>query len=245
MAQFLGILAKDNEANIPALIEELIKEAEADNIDKGQIICFFDTIAPQMPTLTQTVLKLSKANLLASMGDLDEVCQLLSRDTYEIAKQNKIEDFVKPAIAALANSDSDECKHMANLWSNASSPANKAVEKPATSSPANKAVAPRRASSEKTDASIAALVKECAENIDDESFTSVIENAIKTLSPEDATILCIKLGKLYESKQNIQTAEAYFKRAFQLTQDYELLEFYKRIRHFKKALKIHANKLAK
>ena len=147
---------------------------------------------------------------------------------------------------------------MANLWSNASSPANKAVEKPATSapankavekpatsSPANKAVAPRRASSEKTDASIAALVKECAENIDDESFTSVIENAIKTLSPEDATILCIKLGKLYESKQNIQTAEAYFKRAFQLTQDYELLEFYKRIRHFKKALKILAFKLAK
>ncbi len=258
MAQFLGILANDNEAKIPALIEELIKEAEADNIDKGQIICFFDTIAPQMPTLTQTVLKLSKANLLASMGDLDEVCQLLSRDTYEIAKQNKIEDFVKPAIAALANSDSDECKHMANLWSNASSPANKAVEKPATSSPANKAVekpatsspankavAPRRASSEKTDASIAALVKECAENIDDESFTSVIENAIKTLSPEDATILCIKLGKLYESKQNIQTAEAYFKRAFQLTQDYELLEFYKRIRHFKKALKILAFKLAK
>ena len=114
-----------------------IKEAEADNIDKGQIICFFDTIAPQMPTLTQTVLKLSKANLLASMGDLDEVCQLLSRDTYEIAKQNKIEDFVKPAIAALANSDSDECKHMANLWSNALSPTTAMLSGASSSVPAH------------------------------------------------------------------------------------------------------------
>ena len=237
MARFLGILANDNEAKIPALIEELVKAAEAENVDPGQIVCFFDTISPKMPSLTQTVLKLAKANLLASVGSCGEVCQLLNRDTYEIAKQNKIVDFVKPALKILMDCDSDECKHMANLWMHdASAPSSPAASKPS---------AQRQASSEKIDASIAALVKECAENIDDETFSSVIDNAIKTLSADDATILCIKLGKLYEVNKNLQTAEVYFKKAFQLTQDYELLEFYKRIRHFKKALKILAFKLSK
>lgn len=257
MALFLGILAKENEEKIPALIEELGKEAEAANVDKDQIICFIDAIAPQMPALTQTVLTLARANLQAALGNCGEACQCLSRKTFEAAKQYKLEYFVKPALKILSDADNDEYKHIAKLWLNEPAPSAPAPavavaapsDRPAGavkfSSPGLKPAEPRKASSEKTAASIAALVKECAENPDDETYASVIDNAIKTLSSDDATILCIKLGNLYESKQNIQSAETYYKKAFQLSQDYALLEFYKRIRHFKKALKILAFKLSK
>ena len=66
----------------------------------------------------------------------------------------------------------------------------------------------------------------------------VIDNALKTLTPEAQTELCLKLGALFESKNLIPKAEDFFKRAFATTQSYELLEFYKRNRLFKRAIKI-------
>ena len=241
MQFFLTVLAKDNEADIPALLNELVQEAEKDNVDRGQIACFFDIISSNMQGLASVVLKIARANLLALNEANDEVVEILNADLYHEAAAYKVTAFAAPALESLAKSGNDGDLQIVKLW-NPELFSAVSAEGECTSE------ASVKSGSEQTSevsASIAALVKECAENIGDESFAIVIDNALKTLSSDDATSLCLKLGKLYESNQNLQVAETYYKKAFQYTQSFELLEFYKRVRHFKKALKILSFKLAK
>ena len=96
----------------------------------------------------------------------------------------------------------------------------------------------------KTNNTIDDIVRECADNINDENATAeIIENALKTLNKEDATLLCNKLGLLFEKLQQLSRAEDFFKRAFGYTQSLEYLEFCKRQRKFKKAARLLKFKL--
>lgn len=89
-----------------------------------------------------------------------------------------------------------------------------------------------------TFAKIDALVSACRENIDDPAAIANVDAAIASFEPKFKTALAVKIAALFEELNRKDNAEKYYKSAFSFTQSYELLEFYKRNRKFKKALKI-------
>lgn len=82
------------------------------------------------------------------------------------------------------------------------------------------------------------LVAACRDNMDDANAFARVDEAIAEFEPRFKTALCLKIGALCEEQNRKDSAEKYYKMAFSFTQSYELLEFYKRNRKFKKALKI-------
>lgn len=82
------------------------------------------------------------------------------------------------------------------------------------------------------------LISACRANIDDSAAISSVDEAIASFEPKYKTMLAVKVAALFEELNRKDNAEKYYKLAFSFTQSYELLEFYKRNRKYKKALKI-------
>lgn len=224
---FIELIAKEDESCIPALIDKILAKADETNFDKDQLACFLKQIEQQSNGAVALLLSLARANIIAEQGDLKTVAEILNQKTFEAARNAKFIERANTAIQKLKNSNQKEWRDLGCRWK----PEPAKIETTAKENNATN--------------SIQALVKEFAENLDDESFLPVIENALKTLSPADATLLCTQLANLCESKQHLAQAEDYFKKAFSYTQCYDLLEFYKRQRKFKKAIKIFNFKLDK
>lgn len=282
MLHFVNFLSKDDESRMPGVIDTLLELAQNAHVESDQLICFLEKMEQNTTPGTALILRLARANLLASAQNLAECSKLLDSATCDAARRAKLLDRAKPALDAL-KAGGNEYRELVSRWrseapsvpapsvstsasaipsvppiasasgfsvrpvSAISAPSIPAAPVPASASAPAHAPAPASApaSAPSQSASITALVKECADHIDDETFLAVIDKALKTLSAEDATALCLQLGALYESNQRYPVAENYFKKAFQYTQSFELLEFYKRMRQFKKALKILSFKHAK
>ena len=225
MKYFIDIIAKDDENNIPRVLDHIIEEAIKKDVEKDQLICFLEKIEEEETGLTALALHLARARMLIEESRYDEAVPLLDKETKDKARKYKLEAKVVEQLSKLDQED-ETLKPAFNIW--LAKP-----EKPA-SLPAVESARPAASSS----ASIEALVHECEEHIDDDSFQMVIDGALKTLPSADQGDLCVKLGALYEKNNRMQQAEDYFKRAFGFTQSYELLEFYKRNRLFKRAIKI-------
>ncbi len=219
MGKFLNIIVSTDTKLGPAVIEQLLEKANAANVDKDQLICFLEQLENENKDITALALRAARVKLLAELERMDAAAALLDNTTYHNAKAFRLIDHLKNAAKTFADKQ-DEYPTVYNLWF-ADNPV--AAAAPKANNPTT---------------SIDALVKEYTENIDDDSFAMVIEGALKTLSAEEATTLCLKLGEINEAKERLTEAEDYFKKAFGYTVNGELAEFYKRRRKFKNAIKI-------
>lgn len=225
MKYFIDIIAKDDENNVFRVLEHITEEAVKNEVEKDQLICFLEKLETDESGLTALAMHLVRAKMLLEESRFDEVVPLLDKETRIQAKKYKLDVKIIELLSKLDKND-NTLKPVFDIWM--SSPEKLS---PSSSSDASHSV-------KSSSASIEALVHECAENIEDDSFQMVIDGALKTLSAADQSELCIKLGALYEKNNRMQQAEDYYKRAFASTQSYELLEFYKRSRLFKRAIKI-------
>ncbi|MBQ9394602.1 MAG: hypothetical protein IJU23_03665 [Proteobacteria bacterium] len=233
MKYFIDIIAKDDENTIPRVLDHIIEEAVKKDVEKDQLICFLEKIEEEESGLTALALHLARVRMLIEESRFDEVVPLITKEIKEQAKKYKLEPKFTELLSKLDKED-ETLKPIFDIWfakpeKPAPLPAPAPISAPATSTSATPS---------STSSSIEALVQECAEKIDDDSFQAVVDGALKTLSTAEQGELCVKLGALYEKNNRIQQAEDYFKRAFGFTQSYELLEFYKRNRLFKRAIKI-------
>ncbi len=233
MKFFVDLIIKDDEAVIPAVFDQLLEKSAATNLDKDQLLCFLEQLETNVPEWSSITMKLCRAKLMAETDHLDDLVALMTPDLVPLVQKYDFLDRVLNIIKAL-DSESDACKTLSEIWipkpsENKTKPAPAAAPNPSMSNLST----------------IDALVKECSDKIDDEYFGNIIESALNSLTPDLKTQLCLKLGALYESRKRMPQAEDYFKRAFSFTQSLELLEFYKRNKLFKKALKIVKFKLSK
>ncbi len=241
----LKILVANNDKTIVPMLQKLVDWQEQSDLSRDQLICFFETMEANSDKLLASAMRVFRAEGLAKENRNDEVINVLAdKDLTKTIKDHEdtlhLISRVKSIVDAL--NDSDERKELTILWSFADDKSSDKIAankvdtnaKPSAETPAVREIRPTHASS----ATIDALVRECCDNLDDDNTTIIIENALKTMPPEDQTSLCVKLAAACEEKKLNAQAEAYYKRAFQYTQSFELLEFYKRNRMFKKALKI-------
>ncbi len=240
MNNFLNIIANDDARMIPSVFEQLIDKATAAKLDKDQLVCFFEQIESECsnPIIIASA-RLSRVRLLNESGRFSDVAELLSDNAKQIFHDAGLEDKALALVNSLDANNDDLTPVIASWMPNQT----RSQDTPA---PQAKAVLNTTAPLPTPESSIDALVKECADNIDDDSFITVIDGALKTLQPEGQSELCLKLGALYESHKLIPQAEDFFKRAFAFTQRYEeLLEFYKRNHLFKRAIKIMNFKISR
>ena len=241
MKFFMDLIAKDDEKLIPSVIEQIIDKANDENIDKDQLVCFLEQIEVESTGLMALSLRLAKARLLIELERIPEAADALDEDTHKQAVAANLDGKVVAAIETI-DRDTDEFKTLSEIWLKiVTQPKDENKTSQETTKfeeqPDNKSNETHQKSAE----SIDALVKECADHLDDDTFNVVIEGALNTLSPEDQTNLCLKLGALYESHQKLEQADTYYQNAFKITSNLEIIEFYKRIRKIKKAIKLITN----
>lgn len=82
------------------------------------------------------------------------------------------------------------------------------------------------------------LVDDCRQRMDDDTVLAKIDEAMADFEPKYKTALCVRTAALFEEAERKDIAEKYYKLAFSFTKSYALLEFYKRNRKFKKAIKL-------
>jgi len=245
----LKTLVANNPQNIVPMLQKIVDWQEQSDLTRDQLLCFFETMEASSDNLLASAMRVFRAEGLAKESRNDEIVNILVDEALKATLKDNdntlnLVNRVKSIIEGMP--ESDERTELINLWDLNDKKAEqaaseKAEAKQSTEAPAVREARPTHASSETIDA----LVRECRDNLDDDNTAIIIENALKTMPPEDQTSLCLKLATACEEKKMNPQAEAYYKRAFQYTQSFELLEFYKRNRMFKKALKIAAFKTAK
>ncbi|MCL2326721.1 MAG: hypothetical protein FWC40_09540, partial [Proteobacteria bacterium] len=228
MAYFLEALCREGVELIPGVVEFMVEKAHQASVGNDQLVCFFEAIEAGAEGVLLLALRVARAGCLVREGRGEDALAVLDASTAALVKAHRGVFDYSQSIRALVEQlkgvpgESEALK----LWSEAGAD----VVPPLT---------PPRG------LSLDAIVERCAENPDDEGCANAVDDALKSLSPDEATSLCIRLGALYEQHQRLAAAEGYYKRAFGYTQSFELLEFYKRQRQFRKALKIMQFKLAK
>ena len=217
MQYFIDLIAREDEAVIPEVLTQLVDKAKAADVDMSQLVCFLEQIEKNSAGRTALSMRLTRAGLLVELGRTDEALPLLDEDTYAAAKDTPIFSDGIAIVQTLDTSDA-ECKKVFNRWNGIVSiaPAPKAIDE-----------------------------NDWISRAAQDGIVSEVEAAIATLSADEKTRICLRLGAAAESAQAIANAEEFYKRAFAYTQNFELLEFYRRNRHFKRALKILRFKLAK
>ncbi len=230
MKYYLDIIEKDDDKVIPAVLDQLIEKASAANLDTDQLICFLEQLESESTALTAMAMRIARAKLLLDSSRTSEVIDILGEEQRPSILQNGFEERVISMLRNAPDKDSEDYQMLASLWLPDVEDQNDEEE---------------QSEEQHENDSIDTLVRECADNIDDDSFTAVINNALNTLSAEDKSRLCIKLGELYESKERLAQAEDYYKQAFKYTFALDLLDFYKRIGQVKKAVKLEIKIITK
>ena len=234
--QFFNTLTENDPNVAPAVIDQIIEKAVASDTPADHLISMFEQLEESQSDLPKLAIKLTRAKLLAQNDQFSDAALLLDEETKSQAdKYNLINKALAAVELIKSSSEYDTIK---NVWESIPE-----SDDDQTKTQESECIDPNSIPDDQNN-TIDDIVRECADNINDENATAeIIENALKTLNKEDATLLCNKLGLLFEKLQQLSRAEDFFKRAFGYTQSLEYLEFCKRQRKFKKAARLLKFKL--
>lgn len=236
MEYFIHVISQDDETVIPVVLTQLLKAAQEANVDMAQVVCFLEQIEKNASGMTALAVRIKRAWLLVSQERFSEAIELLDEKTYEAVNNTALKSDAIVVVSRLNQSDED-CQKIVSLWSGN-------VENPAQATKIPSDHAEKMTASEPVgfdDARLATWM----ERIGEESLPAEVEAATTGLPAEKRTEISLKLAVKAEEAKAMPQAETFYKQAFAYTQSYELLEYYKRNRQFKRALKVSKFKVAK
>ena len=262
----IDIVVKNNEAKMPEIIGQLLQKCDSASVDSEQILGYMEQFENEKTGLTALSFKLAHAQMLIKLGRKADAVQLLGRNTKDEA--NKLGVIQNARAVASQLEGSSEYDEISAIWSSAPATPAPSAKSALPPTPALSAGGPRKsgpqskiqrpvpqsaaantASATAADADAIAktseaLIKLC-KDAPDVDHSAEIAAELQKHPSDDASAICVRIAAAFESVQNLPEAENYYKKAFSYNYSSELIEFYKRYRQFKKAIKVLNFKLAK
>lgn len=260
IAQLVTRLAKYAEPQILEIIDSVLNQAKVAKVANDQILGLLEHVEADVQGIGALALRIARAECLIQEARLDEAIALLDAETFKnLQKHSRAKDYI-PRIVALHPSleKSNQIKDFERIWiidepesepipvipSIAPLPSAEtnqaAVGIPPLPPPPSPVIPQSPAPTVNPD-----KLKKVLDKLEDQEALADLEADIKALPPQEASQVCAQIAAHAEQAGALTMAEAYYKRCFAYTQGVELLDFYKRNRQFKKALKILQFRLAK
>ncbi len=265
-SSFVKIIAKNDESKIPEILSQIIQKCDS-SADSDQLLSYLQQFESENTGLTSFAFKLARAQMLIKLDRKSDAAKLLDRKTKDDATKLGQISNGRAIVAQLEGcSEYDDINSIWNSAAPVPPPAAKSILPPSPARPAPaaapnsgaqpKALRPVPGASPRADATPSGdnavvapaaaegIVKRCAES-PEADLSAEIAAELQNRQPDDASALCVRIAATYEAAKNLTEAETYYKKAFGYNHASELIEFYKRYRQFKKAVKLLNFKLAK
>lgn len=241
VAEFLNpvLLAQPNESQntLHAIVQQATDNTAASS---EQVQAILEALEQNEESPERfAILRLERANLLSKEQNSDVLAQILDQKLFDACKSS-------PAMIAQAQGLCESLKahetypSLAELWKlQAPTQSSAEVQNPAPS--------PEPSKHQNDDSQQEQILNNIQNPEAVTEYCTSIEAYFKTVQdPKVALGFCNQCGEAFERIEAYTAAETYFKRAFALEQtDNGLLDFYKRRRQYKKALKIVQFKISK
>ena len=269
-SSFVRIISKNDESTLPEILSQIIQKIDNSG-DSDQILSYLQQFENENTGLTSFAFKLARAQLLIKLDRKSDAAKLLDRKTKDDATKLGQISNGRAIVSQLEGcSEFDEINGIWNSTPQVPPPASKAILPPSPARPVPPAgqtlsnsgaqpkihrpvpqpAIPRADATPSGDNAVVApaatdeIVKRCAES-PEADLSAEINAELQNRQPDDASALCVRIASTYEAAKNLTEAENYYKKAFGYNHASELIEFYKRYRQFKKAVKLLNFKLAK